>query len=70
VKVRVVADAKREKVTKDAKGEFHIEVREPAEQNRANIRVREIIAAAYGTTAWKVRIVSGHRSPKKVMSIG
>jgi uncharacterized protein YggU (UPF0235/DUF167 family) len=70
VKVRVVADATKEKVTKDAKGEFHIEVREPAAHNQANIRAREIIAAAFCTTVGKVRIVSGHRSPTKVMSIG
>ncbi|MFM2374351.1 MAG: hypothetical protein RLZZ234_346 [Candidatus Parcubacteria bacterium] len=70
VVVHVRADTRRERVTKDAKGEFYIEVREEAARNAANQRAREIIADAHGTEVKKVKIVTGHRSPKKIMSIG
>jgi uncharacterized protein YggU (UPF0235/DUF167 family) len=70
VKMRATPDAKKEKVTKHADGEFSIEVREPAARNCANTRIREIVATLHDVPLGKVRMVSGHRSPSKIMSIG
>ena len=70
IKVTVAAGAKKERVTKEATGRYYIEVREPRERNRANHRVREIISEREGVPLGKVRIVAGHRSPTKVISIG
>lgn len=68
IKVFVTPDAKREKV--EEKGEtLVIAVREPAEGNRANTRVRELVAARYGAPLAKVRILTGHRSRAKMISI-
>ncbi len=68
IKVFVTPDAKREKVEK--KGEMlTISVREPALGNRANDRVREIMAARLGVSVGKVRIVTGHRSRGKMLSV-
>lgn len=69
VRVRVTPGAKKERVTCVSANEFHIEVREPAERNLANARVREIVAQEMGVAAGKARIVSGHRSPHKIISI-
>ena len=68
VKVFVTPGARREKVEK--KGEaLLIAVKEPAEGNRANTRVREIMAGRLGLPLAKVRILTGHRSRAKMISI-
>ncbi len=68
IKVLVTPGAKREKV--EEKGEtLLISVKEPAAQNRANTRVRELIALWAGVPIGKVRILTGHRSRAKMISI-
>ncbi|MEK7135657.1 MAG: DUF167 domain-containing protein [Patescibacteria group bacterium] len=68
IKVFVTPDAKRERV--EEKGEtLTISVREPATGNRANTRVREIIAWRQGVPLGKVRILTGHRSRAKMVSV-
>ncbi len=68
IKVFVTPDAKREKI--EEKGEtLLISVREPALQNRANDRVREMLAERFGKPFGKVRILTGHRSRAKMVSI-
>ncbi len=68
IKVFVTPGAKKEKV--EEKGEtLAIAVREPAMGNRANDRVREIIAERVGAPLGKVRILTGHRSRAKMVSI-
>lgn len=76
IKVSVTPDAKRERVevvnpdTGGEKGEtLVISVREPARANRANLRVREIIAARAGKPVGKVRILTGHHSRVKMISV-
>ncbi len=68
IKVFVTPDAKREKV--DEEGDtLRISVREPALQNCANTRVREIVANRLGVEVGKVRILTGHRSRVKMISV-
>ncbi len=68
IKVFVTPGAKKEKV--EEKGEMLlISVREPASGNRANDRVRELIALREGIPVGKVRILTGHRSRSKMISI-
>jgi len=68
LKVFVTPDARREKVEEKG-GVLAISVREPASGNRANNRVREIIAERQGIPYGKVRILTGHRSRAKMISI-
>ncbi|MCX6790275.1 MAG: DUF167 domain-containing protein [Candidatus Kaiserbacteria bacterium] len=68
IKVFVTPGAKREKI--EEKGEeLLISVREEAQGNRANDRVREIVAERTGAPLGKVRILTGHRSRAKMISI-
>ena len=68
IKVFVTPGAKKEKI--EEKGEtLAIAVREPAMGNRANDRVRELIALREGVPLGKVRILTGHRSRAKMISI-
>lgn len=77
LKVFVTPGAKKEKVEvlhPDEDGEkgeiLAISVREPATGNRANDRVRELIALREGVPLGKVRILTGHRSRAKMISVG
>jgi uncharacterized protein YggU (UPF0235/DUF167 family) len=68
IKVFVTPGAKKEKV--EEKDEtLLISVREPASGNRANNRVRQIIADKTGVPFGKVRILTGHRARGKMISI-
>ncbi len=69
IKVHVVAGARKERVTKESDTEFHIHVKEPAERNMANKRVREILAWELGISPVKVKMLTGHRSPSKVYTV-
>ncbi len=68
IKVLVTPGAKREKI--EEKGEtLLVSVKEPATQNLANTRVRELIALREGVPVGKVRILTGHRSRAKMISV-
>ncbi len=68
LRVRVTAGAKKETIEATERG-FRISVREKAEENRANTRVRELIADELGVPLVRVRIVSGHHAPSKMITI-
>ena len=68
-KVFVTADAKRDEILKEGDGSWRISVREPAEQNRANARVRELIARELFVPVGRVRILAGHRARSKMISV-
>ncbi len=68
IKVFVTPSAKREKI--EERGEtLLISVKEPATGNHANTRVREIIARRLGVLVGKVRILTGHHSRVKMISV-
>ena len=68
VRVRVTAGAKKERF--ESAGErCIIAVKEKAQRNEANERVRELVAAHFGVSVVAVRIISGHRSPHKTLAI-
>jgi uncharacterized protein YggU (UPF0235/DUF167 family) len=56
-------------VTPHSRKEVHIRVREPAERNMANKRVIELIARVFQVPATQVRILTGHRSPSKMVCV-
>lgn len=69
IKVKVVADAKKEKVEKETEGVYRIQVKEPATRNQANARVRQLLARSLGLKEGIIKLVSGHRSPNKKFEI-
>lgn len=69
VRVKVTPGARRESVVKTGEGEYEISVREKAERNLANSRVRAVLAAKFGVSEKAVRLVNGHRSPSKLFRI-
>jgi len=69
IKIKVKAGSKREIVTKKSEDNYIISVKEPAERNLANNRIREILASMFNISAKSVRIISGHQNPSKIVSI-
>jgi uncharacterized protein YggU (UPF0235/DUF167 family) len=69
IKVRAVAGAKKEVFIQKSEDHFEIWVKEKAERNMANKRICQIIAIHYSISIGKVRIISGHHSPSKILSV-
>jgi len=69
IKVKVQAGARKEKIEKKSDDHFIISVKEPAERNLANNRICEIIALNFNVPRKAVRIINGHQSPSKILSV-
>ncbi|MDO8482653.1 MAG: DUF167 family protein [bacterium] len=69
IKVEVIARAKEEYVRKTGPDSFVISVREKAEQNSANRRVLELMRLEFGGRGVQIKIISGHHSPRKILSV-
>lgn len=69
IRVEVYPGTKKERVSEVGENRLEIWVKAPAERNLANQRAREILADKYQKSLAKVRIVSGHHSPRKIFSI-
>ena len=69
VRVAVHPGARREYIKEGKRDSFDVAVKEPAEGNRANARVCELTAAHYGVPLKKVRIVAGHKRPRKRLRV-
>jgi len=69
VHVKVKAGVRSESFKIKSEDHFEISVREKAERNMANDRVRELISEHFKVAKNKVRIVNGHRSASKLLVI-
>ena len=68
IKIKVIPDSKSQKVEKVDEDSWKIWVKVPAENNAANNKVLELVRDEFPNCS--VRIVSGHHSPSKIVSIG
>lgn len=69
IKVRVLAKSKKEELIKKNKDTYIVSVKEPAERNLANKRICEIMADIFSVSVKQVKIINGHQSPSKILSI-
>lgn len=69
IHVKVTTGAKREILKKKSDDHFEISVREKAERNLANSRIIEILALHFNIPKSHIRIINGHHSPSKLLSI-
>ena len=69
IKVKVITGAKKEKIDKVSEDHFNISVKEPAERNLANKKVLSLLKDYLKVYNKDIRIVSGHHSPSKIISI-
>ena len=68
IRVKVTAGAKKESVA-ERNGVLMVSVREPREENKANERVRELVAAYAKVYASQVRLVKGHHQTQKLFTV-
>jgi uncharacterized protein len=68
VKVRVSAGAKKESFDKSG-DRYVISVREKALENRANLRVIELLSIHLKVPIKSIRIIRGHHMPSKILSV-
>ena len=69
IKIKATTGAKKEKIFKKTEDHFEISVKEPAERNLANKRIVELVREYFKVYNGDVRIVSGHHSPSKIISL-
>lgn len=69
LKLHLTPEAKRDSITRIGQDKLAISVKEKAEGNQANKRALELLAEHLGIPVAKIRIVSGHHSPHKMISI-
>lgn len=69
LRVDVVPDARKEEVLEGKNGSLILRVKEPAEGNRANLRVRELVSLRFQVPFAAVRILTGHHSRSKLLTI-
>lgn len=69
VRAKVRAGARKESFLAKSETVFEIAVKEPAEENRANARVVQLIARHFHVPSNRVRIVKGQRSPGKTLRV-
>ncbi len=67
IHVKAIPGAKQESIEEIKPGYFAISVREKAEHNAANNRIVEILRMHFKTQ--NIRIINGHHSPSKLVSI-
>ena len=68
IKVRVFAGSKKEEFKKISEAHFEAKVKEKAERNMANRKVVELVRRHFDTVG-DVRIINGHHSPSKILSV-
>lgn len=68
IKVQVILESKTESVSDIAPDTVLVAVREKAERGLANRRVLQLLGAHFGKGK-RVRLVSGHHSPHKIVSV-
>lgn len=69
IRVKVNASSRSESVRRLEAGFYQVRTAAPAEGGRANRRVVELLAAAFGVTPDQVRIVAGAARPLKLIEL-
>lgn len=69
IHVKIIVDSKEDKIVQKNETSFTVYVKEPAEDNRANKRMIELVADRFGIVRSKVRIITGHHHPSKILDI-
>jgi len=69
IKIRVITGAKKESLVVESSDHYKISVKEEPERNLANKRIVEIVRQHLALIDGNIRIVSGHHSPSKILSV-
>ena len=69
IHIKIHPDSKEDKIIEKNDTSFIVYTKEPAEDNRANKKMIEIVAEKFKIIKSKVRIITGHHQPSKILEI-
>ncbi len=69
LKIKLHPKSKKQKIEKISDEKFEIWVKSKAEQNQANLEMLEILANFLEIEKKKIRLVSGHHRPGKMVEV-
>ncbi len=69
IHLKVKAGSKKEVFEKVSEDHFTVSLKEKAERNMANKKACELVAEYFKIPIGKVRMISGHHSPSKILSL-
>ncbi len=69
IKVKAFPKSKKEEIKKISEDIYEVYIKEKAERNMANKRIVELMAVEFSVDERKVRIINGHHSPSKMLSV-
>lgn len=69
IKITALTSQKQEFIQDLGNGRFLVSMREKPQQNQANNKVLDIVADYFKIDSKKIRFVSGHHKPSKILSI-
>ncbi|NTV22569.1 MAG: DUF167 domain-containing protein [Candidatus Yonathbacteria bacterium] len=67
--IRITPKSKKDSIEQTGELRYAVTVTEPAEDNRANERMCEVVARHFSVERKQVHIVNGHRSRSKLVEI-
>ena len=69
IKVKVFPKSKKDNLLKIKDDYFEVRVKDKAEKNLANKKVMCLLSDFFAIETKKIKIINGHRSPSKLISI-
>lgn len=67
--IKVIANAKENKILEESEGKFKVYLREKAINGRANKALIELLSDFFGTKKSRIRIVRGLKSREKIVEL-
>ena len=69
IKIKVHTNQNKEKLEKVSEDRFECFMKEKAENNAANKKLRELLSEYFGISQGSIKIVKGHHMPNKIILI-
>lgn len=69
IKVKVLANEKKDEIIKKSEDTYLIKVKAKAERGEANNRVREILSEYFQVLLGKIKLIKGGKKPNKIFEI-
>jgi uncharacterized protein (TIGR00251 family) len=69
IHVKVEAESKTDEILKKRETSYLVKVKAPRERNEANMSLLRLLAQYFAVPSNKVRIITGHHMPSKIVEI-
>lgn len=69
IHIKIFPDSKEDTVETKSDNSYIVRVREKAERNAANIKMKELLSKHFNVDLGKVKIITGHHAPSKIIEI-